>query len=318
MVSNCRVSRSLAALAVASARCEALPISASCSWTGAETAPETASRLASASAATLSGIARHDRFAGMGRRLVRRLAHPHQRLDQLGAGILDQPARGAVRLGDRFGDRAQLRLGRGAAFAQRREQGVERLALAGDAGLALRDPVGGVAGGRFHRLELAGHCLRGGGGALRLDLDPGHCRRHVFAQLMGDGGERGLHRLGPAGENLRLHLAVIDLALEAERALAQRAERLAQPRILFVAAGADMGDLAADLVELAGDPAEQGAARLVLAGEPAGKHLDLLAGHVEPLGEALGGLGAGLLERGPALLDHREHRLALRLEPGRA
>ena len=77
-----------------------------------------------------------------------------------------------------------------------------------------------------------------------------------------------------------------------------------------------MGDLRADLVELARHAAEQGAARRVLAGEPPGQHLDLAAGHVEPLGERLGRLRAGLLERGPALLDHRQHRLALRLEPG--
>ena len=50
--------------------------------------------------------------------------------------------------------------------------------------------------------------------------------------------------------------------------------------------------------------------------QPAGEHLDLLAGEVEPLGEAARGLRAGLLERRPALLDHRQHRLALRLEAG--
>ena len=77
-----------------------------------------------------------------------------------------------------------------------------------------------------------------------------------------------------------------------------------------------MGDLDADLVDLAGDAGEQGAAGRVLAGEPSGQHLDLAAGRVEPLGEAARRLGAGFLESRPALLDHRQHRLALRFEPG--
>jgi len=65
---------------------------------------------------------------------------------------------------------------------------------------------------------------------------------------------------------------------------------------------------------MAGDVAKQGPARLILGGETPGQHFDLLAGKVEPFGKSLGGLGAGLFEGGPALLDHREHGLALRLE----
>ena len=83
-----------------------------------------------------------------------------------------------------------------------------------------------------------------------------------------------------------------------------------------VAAVADMGDLGADLVELARHPAQEGTAGRVLAGEAPGQRLDLAAGHVEPLGDAARCFGAGFLERRPALLDHRQRRLALRLEAG--
>ena len=121
-----------------------------------------------------------------------------------------------------------------------------------------------------------------------------------------------------AGQRARTAVALSDLALQRLRAGAQRVHRSVSRAFCCVAAVADMGDLLADLVDLAGDIAEQGPARLILGRQAAGQHLDLLPGKVEPLGKTLGGLGAGLLEGGPALLDHRQHGLALRFEAVRA
>ena len=81
------------------------------------------------------------------------------------------------------------------------------------------------------------------------------------------------------------------------------------------------GDLRVDLAELRGRGRDQRLARRVLRRQPPGQHLDLRRRPVEPLGEAAAGVDAGLLEGGAALLDHRQHRLALSLEarrgPGR-
>ena len=75
------------------------------------------------------------------------------------------------------------------------------------------------------------------------------------------------------------------------------------------------GDLGVDLVELAGECRRAGCwlAASWLASWPASISI-LRAGLSSRSASALAGVGAGLLERGAALLDHRQHRLALRLE----
>ena len=126
--------------AVASARCEASPISASCSLDRLGRPPRPAPRGSPRPA--------RRRFRGSPRRSPRGhgsaawLAASRTRTSasiSSGPVSLDQLRRRAVGLADQRAERAQLLLGLGRALAHRREQGVERLALAGDARLALAD-----------------------------------------------------------------------------------------------------------------------------------------------------------------------------------
>ncbi len=90
------------------------------------------------------------------------------------------------------------------ALVDRREQGLERFALASHARLACLDAGGGMVGGLLDRRHLVDHGLGRDRGALGLDFDPRHRRRHFLAQLVGDRGERRTQFLRPAGERFGL------------------------------------------------------------------------------------------------------------------
>ena len=118
------------------------------------------SRLASTRAATLSGITAAIASRAWLAACAGGVAHPDQRVDQLGPGFLDELRRGAVGLADRRAPAARIFSSASRAPSRTRgEQGIERLALAGDARLALGDAVGGERRGGLHRLHLADHRL---------------------------------------------------------------------------------------------------------------------------------------------------------------
>ena len=123
IVSSWRVSRSLACRATAIARCEAPAISASWSCTGSATA--SAERLAAGLGERRDAVGdrRDDRLAGMVGRLLRRLAHPHQRL-RSAAGPVSWTSRADAPSASpsRGAERRKLRLGLGDAVAGRGEQ----------------------------------------------------------------------------------------------------------------------------------------------------------------------------------------------------
>ena len=307
--------------AVASARCEALPISASCSC------DRRVERLAERARGSPRPGRR--RSPGSPRRSPRGHGSPPAAAasrtrtsasTSSGPVSLDQLRRRAVGLADRGAERPHLLLGLARAFAQRGEQGVERLALARRC--SPRSPAtcaAALAAAASIRSIFADHRLGRGRGALGLDLDPGHGRRHLVAQLRRDLGQsarpaprraRSARPIapGPGRSRAAAPAAVSRSAPIDWTSRAFCASPLSPTWAIWVPISSSWRAIPPSRVRLAGS---------WLASRPASISI-LLPGHVEPLGERLGRLGAGLLEGGPALLDHRQHRLALRLEARRA
>jgi hypothetical protein len=163
-----------------------------------------------------------DGIAGALRRLVRRLAYPDQRLDELRPGARRDLRRRLVRFRRRLAETAQLFVGAGDAAVNAREQGVERLALPGDAAFRLADPRRrrGCRG-----FDLANHRrerLCGLPAAFGLGLDAGQSGWKLLAKLGSDVAQRAEQRIGTAAERTGPRLAAAELRLEFGGSAAQR------------------------------------------------------------------------------------------------
>ena len=181
-----------------------------------------------------------------------------------------------------------------------------------------RKRFAGQRGRRLRRFGRGDQGQRRGAGALGLGLDVGQGGGKRLAKL--DRKRRTAHSAISCVRSISAPDSVPPWSSSPRSACAtsrRLAKRLADPAALRVAGLAERRDLRLDLAELRRQPFGQPGARLILAREMAGERFDRAARLVSRADHASGRLRrSGALERGAALLDHRQHRLALRVQAG--
>ncbi len=287
MVEQCRVSRSLAAAPPPSPGARRCRSRRAAPAPARSTASPSASRLASASAATLSGITAAIASRAWLGRLVGRFAHPHQSLDQLRPGLLRpaapprrrprRPPRRARAASPRPRrcPRASWRAGRRAPRAGgrcwlRSRRCCRRRARRRPASPPSSPPPpaadAAVRSAWFSIPAMAGGISSRSCAVTSASAAASSCARAVSAPDWA--WPCSISRCSACGG-------------VAQRRPSSRSSRAFCSSPLSPIAA----NWPSSSSSCARDAGDQGAAGRVLAGEPAGEHLDLAAGHVEPLGE---------------------------------